>query len=355
MGNVVIDRVAIHLTWRCTLRCEKCSAFIPKSYELGLNFDYNLDEIILSLSTLLKITDSINVVTLTGGEAILHKNIVELCQFLLENEYKFNRIDFQTNGTILFPDKLLSVLAKSNKFILFIDNYAPNISTKTKQNVRLCEKYGIKYQVRKYYGANAYMNGWIDWSPRVEKIDAETAKKQFSNCANARPGRRVFVLYGKLLTLCAMPYCRYRIGAQPIDDILLLDLSNSLSLKEKQECLVEMRDTELNPGCQYCCGLGVDQNVKRYKAGKQISNPMHQKIINLLREIKPYDEIGEDTQLINDGVLDSMSILALITLLEDSLDIEIPDDEITRERFATVDTIVELLLKLEEKANDCEP
>lgn len=271
MGNVSIHRVAIHLTWKCTLRCEKCGAFIPKSYEKGLAFDYAYDEIKRSLQTLFQMVDKIEVITLTGGEAILHKNIVDLCEFLYENEEKFGRVDFQTNGTVLFSEELLKVMAKSEKFIFFIDHYGPDISKRVDENVELCEKWGVRHQVRIYYGKDAHMNGWIDFSPRKEKIDKETAKKQFSLCANGRPERRPFVIYGNLLTLCAMPFCRARIDAQPMEDVLLLDLlDDGMTMQEKQKVLIEMRDTDFNPGCQYCYGLGVDPNAKRFRAGEQV-------------------------------------------------------------------------------------
>ena len=180
------------------------------------------------------LVERIDVITLTGGEAILHRNIVDLCEFLLERQEKFGRLDFQTNGTVLFSDELLSVMAKSSKLTFFIDNYGPNISTNVERNVERCKQRGVRYQVRKYYGEDAH-------------------------------------IYGNLLTVCAMPYCRYSIGAQPLEDILTLDLTDErLALEEKRERLLEMRDTEFNPGCQYCCGIGVDQDVKRYPAGEQV-------------------------------------------------------------------------------------
>lgn len=271
MDDLSIRRVAIHLTWRCTLRCEKCGAYIPKIYELGRAFDYEYDQIRQSLLSLFDLVERIDVITLTGGEAILHRNIVDLCEFLLKRQEKFGRLDFQTNGTVLFSDELLSVMAKSSKLTFFIDNYGPNISTNVERNVERCKQRGVRYQVRKYYGEDAHMNGWIDWSPRKEKISREAAQKQFMKCANGRPDRRPFVIYGNLLTVCAMPYCRYSIGAQPLEDILTLDLTDErLALEEKRERLLEMRDTEFNPGCQYCCGIGVDQDVKRYPAGEQV-------------------------------------------------------------------------------------
>lgn len=266
-----IHRVALHLTWRCTLRCEKCGAYIPESYEKGLDFDYDYEEIKRSLTTLFSLVEKVEVITLTGGEAILHKDIVPLLEFLAAREEKFDRLDFQTNGSILFSDAILSAMAKSGKFTFFIDHYGPGISTRAEENVRLCEARGVRYLLRKYYGEDAHMKGWIDWSPREKRISEEAAKKQFSLCANGRRESRPFVIYGNLLTLCAMPYCRYRIGAQPLEDVLRLDLSDtSLSPEEMRERILFMRDTDYNPGCRYCRGLGVDPNVKRYKAGEQV-------------------------------------------------------------------------------------
>ena len=75
------------------------------------------------------------------------------------------------------------------------------------------------------------------------------------------------------------------------------------------------------------------------------------KIILLLGEVKPYEEINEETKLIDDKILDSMSVLVFVTLLEDNLDIEVPDEEITRDNFANVGTIEELISRLKEKTN----
>lgn len=66
-------------------------------------------------------------------------------------------------------------------------------------------------------------------------------------------------------------------------------------------------------------------------------------IIQLLEKISPYAEIDERTQLLDEGVLDSMSVLALVTLLEDSFDIEIPDEAITRENFETIENVISLI------------
>ena len=70
---------------------------------------------------------------------------------------------------------------------------------------------------------------------------------------------------------------------------------------------------------------------------------MSKKIIEILREINPYEQIDEDTMLIESGILDSLSILSLVTQLEEEFAIEIVDDAITAKNFATVSEIVQLV------------
>lgn len=72
---------------------------------------------------------------------------------------------------------------------------------------------------------------------------------------------------------------------------------------------------------------------------------MIQKIIEMLKEIKPYEQITEDTKLIESGILDSMSIFSLVTRLEEEFEIEIADDAITAANFATGSHIAELVRK----------
>jgi len=69
-------------------------------------------------------------------------------------------------------------------------------------------------------------------------------------------------------------------------------------------------------------------------------------IINLIGEIKPYCTISPETNLIVDGVLDSMEIIVLISMLEGHFDITIPDDSVIVENFSTVDSIYNMINKI---------
>lgn len=66
---------------------------------------------------------------------------------------------------------------------------------------------------------------------------------------------------------------------------------------------------------------------------------MKEKIIEIIKEINPYEEFGIDTDLLESGVLDSMGVLALITELEDVFDIEIDEDDGIYDKFKCVNLI----------------
>lgn len=70
------------------------------------------------------------------------------------------------------------------------------------------------------------------------------------------------------------------------------------------------------------------------------------KILEILQEINPYEEINEDTELIESGLLDSMSILVLVTELEEEYKMVIDEKLIVPARFVSVRTIVEFLQQL---------
>ena len=70
---------------------------------------------------------------------------------------------------------------------------------------------------------------------------------------------------------------------------------------------------------------------------------MIEKIIELIREICPYEQITENTELIESGILNSLSIVGLITQLEDEFGVEIADDAVTAKNFSTVPEIMKLV------------
>ena len=72
---------------------------------------------------------------------------------------------------------------------------------------------------------------------------------------------------------------------------------------------------------------------------------MVKKIIGIMNEMRPYEEITETTELIESGILDSLVILHLAAQLENVFDVEIADEALTAVNFANADAIAQLVRK----------
>jgi len=62
-------------------------------------------------------------------------------------------------------------------------------------------------------------------------------------------------------------------------------------------------------------------------------------VLNILSEIKDCSNISNDTLLFERGILDSFSVLYLISELESRLNITIPLENVVESNFATIENI----------------
>lgn len=76
-----------------------------------------------------------------------------------------------------------------------------------------------------------------------------------------------------------------------------------------------------------------------------MSSDWNEIVIELLKKVKPYEEINNKTELIDTGILDSLSVIAIVTQLENRFEIEVPDDAITAKNFSNVENIIKMLEK----------
>ena len=74
-------------------------------------------------------------------------------------------------------------------------------------------------------------------------------------------------------------------------------------------------------------------------------NELSELILAMLRSINPYEEIDEDTELINSGVLSSLEIFVFINDAEQKFNIVINEEDLSLDSFSTITTIRELLEK----------
>lgn len=69
---------------------------------------------------------------------------------------------------------------------------------------------------------------------------------------------------------------------------------------------------------------------------------MREKIKELLAENYPEIDFEASDELVDDGTLDSLTVVGVISVLSADLDVEIPYEEIVPENFNSLDAMAEL-------------
>lgn len=71
-------------------------------------------------------------------------------------------------------------------------------------------------------------------------------------------------------------------------------------------------------------------------------------LLEILREVKPGVDFETETSLVDDGILDSLDIISIISEVADEFDVKIPPEEITPENFNSAEAMMELINDLED-------
>ena len=72
------------------------------------------------------------------------------------------------------------------------------------------------------------------------------------------------------------------------------------------------------------------------------------KILKILEELNPDIDFGTEEKLIDDGLLDSMAILSLVSDLEDEFDVEITPVELVPSNFNSAAAMWDMVQRLRE-------
>ena len=72
-------------------------------------------------------------------------------------------------------------------------------------------------------------------------------------------------------------------------------------------------------------------------------------IINIIKKVKPAAAVTESTRLLEEKVLDSLAMIALVAELSDEFDVDITAQHIIPENFETVGAIAALIERLEDE------
>lgn len=71
------------------------------------------------------------------------------------------------------------------------------------------------------------------------------------------------------------------------------------------------------------------------------------KVLKLLKELNPYEDIMDDTLLVQEGILDSLTLVIFMNEIEQEFDVQIPEDKLQPEFFDSINKIVKLIETLQ--------
>lgn len=70
------------------------------------------------------------------------------------------------------------------------------------------------------------------------------------------------------------------------------------------------------------------------------------KLLELLKEIRPDVDFESETELIDDGILDSFDVVSIISEIDDAFGVQIRINELDPENFNSAEAIWNLIQKL---------
>lgn len=74
-----------------------------------------------------------------------------------------------------------------------------------------------------------------------------------------------------------------------------------------------------------------------------------EKLLSILNDLHPDVDFENNESLIDDGILDSLDIVTLVTEIYAEFDVTIPAEEIVPENFNSAKALMELITKIDEE------
>lgn len=71
-----------------------------------------------------------------------------------------------------------------------------------------------------------------------------------------------------------------------------------------------------------------------------------EEFISMLKEIKPHVDFANEEALVDDGLIESLDIISIISEIADRYGVQIPSDEIIPDNFNSAEALYELVQDL---------
>lgn len=274
MEKIRMSNVSLVITLRCSLTCKLCTAFAPYYKEPP---HYSFEMLKKSIVRYFDLVEYVDKFTINGGEAILHKDLPELIDFLANYIDRIGMLEFLTNGTLVPSEKLLKSLSFSPKVNIMVNNYGDETSKKISEIKAGFEKYNIAYRLRDQNAEKNYCGGWVDISDVSPKnrTDKET-EELFSHCVYPT-AFRCFAIFGDKAYICGVYLWSVANGIIPDNPDEYVDFSDNctLSPEEQIEKIKHFFDKPRS-SCALCNGFCPES--KRFTPAEQLTAEEMRKI-----------------------------------------------------------------------------
>lgn len=254
LKKLVLPRVELVVTTKCSLNCKNCFAGIPLYSDSHLGqYDIPLDTLKSDLLKLLSGVDYIVQLNILGGEPLLYDNIDELLSWLagVKNIGMFSLV---TNSTIIPRDSTCDLL-RNKRFHIYVNDYGM-----VESNVEAIEKKLLDYGIMYTKQANRVWYDFGDASKKemsVTELQNHYKECSYNVCRSLMEGE---------LYLCEFHCHRTKIQIVP-------DFSESLRIHdyddiELRERIVDFYKSDYYNVCMYCNAPNRSKS-KRIIAGEQ--------------------------------------------------------------------------------------
>lgn len=247
--TTILNHTLVILTDQCTLNCKQCGHLVPY-YKKPQHYEKH--QIIQSIKNLANSVDRIELLSLLGGEPLLHPDLVEICREISKiSNIKYIRI--VTNGTIVPSNETLNEIKHSITYFS-VSDYGKYSFNKHELLERLTEN-DILFEVQ---GENT--NWFPIFIPQKNKTQEESLRK-YQTCVW---GRGCSAVQNGEFHICNYSATGMRLGYIPKEESDYVDLlNNELMLDELKLEVKRLINREFPVvACEYC-NFMFDEQTER--------------------------------------------------------------------------------------------
>ena len=247
---LVIPKINLIVTDKCTLKCDKCRALMP---DMCNPKDENLDQVIEEMNVILDAVDDIIDFEPIGGEPFLYKYLPEVLEYACSVD-KINTVVISTNGTIIPNERLLIALRNKKVFVNISDyGYICSLS----KLVKCFEDNGVLFEVESN-------QTWFDVGDvAYRNRDEEQLVDEFENCYCQY---LVKYVWNKKIWVCPRAPRLESLGITTSErDYCVLSKLDNVEMTRKK--ILDLYKRTYANACNYCDQGNL--NIKYVRAGEQ--------------------------------------------------------------------------------------